>query len=103
MTLPRRASSHDLAAKDTDRTVSDRDGVLCPVPQRAVPALAPAAVTARARAKLRRLRTTHAARESDRDPRDVRPVAGPTLNRMSDDEDTLDYSEVIFSDSEAAK
>ena len=72
-TLPRRASSRDMAAKD-----ADRDRVLRPVPQRAVPALAPAAVTARARAKLRRLRTAHAARESDRDPRDVRPVAGPT-------------------------
>ena len=37
-----------------------------------------AAVTVRAKAKLRRLRTAHAAKESDRDPRDVRPAAGPT-------------------------
>ena len=34
----------------------------------------------------------HAARESDHDPMDVRPVAGP------DDEDApMDYSEVVFS------
>ena len=76
--LPQRVSSRDLAAKDADRTVRDRDGVLRSVPKRAVPALAPAVVTSQARAKLRRLRTAHAARESDRDPRDVRPVAGPT-------------------------